>query len=519
MFEITGTLLVIIAIVAVLIIGAIGWYLFMKARYRTVPSNEALIVTGPNLGDETKETNIYKDDQGRYMKVIRGGGHRLKLFQTGTRVSLKSFQLQISTPKVYTLEGVGIYGQAVATVKVADDLDGIVKYAEQFLGKDQDDIEHEISEVLNSNLRAILSKMTVEQINKDRESFNEQVREIAQDQLNRMGFKITSLGLSDLKDDENYLENLGRPQIARVKKAAEIAESENRRETEIQQAKDNEDISNEQYKREMNIADSRKEKDLKDAKILAETEKENAAARAAGQLEEEERRLEVERQRLEIVEQEKQNELKLRQMERENDVALEKQQVEVRRQQAEADYYAQTKEAEARAESRMAEGKAEAEVIREKSLAEAEAIERRAKAMAEHKDVIILEQLIEIMPEFARAVSDSLNNVESIRILDGGKGEQLSSLPNTVTGTMAKLQESMGQMTGFDLEGFLNNLSATTEANYTEVDSDDGGEGSKEDTELTETPEPEIEKTETTDETEIKDPPDEPSSDDYYKDY
>ena len=86
MFEVTGTLLAIIIVVAILIIGIITWYLFMKARYRTVPSNEALIVTGPNLGDEEKETNIYKDDQGRYMKVIRGGGHRLRLFQTGTRV-------------------------------------------------------------------------------------------------------------------------------------------------------------------------------------------------------------------------------------------------------------------------------------------------------------------------------------------------------------------------------------------------------------------------------------------------
>jgi flotillin len=79
--------------------------------------------------------------------------------------------------------------------------------------------------------------------------------------------------------------------------------------------------------------------------------------------------------------------------------------------------------------------------------------------MAEHKDVIILEQFIEIMPEFARAVSESLGNVESIRILDGGSGDQLNSLPNTVTGTMAKLQESMGQMTGFDMESFLGNLS------------------------------------------------------------
>ncbi|MFC3418731.1 flotillin family protein [Salinicoccus hispanicus] len=457
-------LVIILGAILVLIIGAgIAWYFYMKVRYRTVPSNEALIVTGPNLGDEAKETNIYKDDQGRYMKVIRGGGHRLRLFQTGTKVSLKSFQLKIETPKVYTKEGVGIYGQAVATVKVADDLEGIVKYAEQFLGKDQNDIEHEVSEVLNSNLRAILSKMTVESINADRESFNEQVREIAQDQLNRMGFKITSLGLSDLKDDENYLENLGRPQIARVRKEAEIAESENKLATESKQAEVNEKISREKYEREMNIADSRKEKELKEARNSAETAKEQAIAEAAGQLEAEERRLSVEQQRLEIREQEKANELKLRKMERENDVEIEKQQVEVRRQQAEADYYAETKKAEASAAARISEGNAEAEVIRKKSLAEVEAIERRAKAMAQHKDVILMEKLIEIMPEFAKAVSDSMSNVESIRILDGGSGDQLKSLPKTVTGTMANLQESMGQMTGFDMEGFLKNLTASVQ--------------------------------------------------------
>src|SRR5690625_5581376 len=97
-------------------------YVYMELRYRTAPTNEALIVTGPNLGDEKKEKNIYRDDQGRYMKVIRGGGHRLRMFQTGTKVSLKSFQLEIKTPKVYTQQGVGIYGEAVATLKVSASL-------------------------------------------------------------------------------------------------------------------------------------------------------------------------------------------------------------------------------------------------------------------------------------------------------------------------------------------------------------------------------------------------------------
>ncbi|WP_240490518.1 SPFH domain-containing protein [Oceanobacillus sp. E9] len=70
--------------------------------------------------------------------------------------------------------------EAVAMLKVADSLEGIARYAEQFLNKDQDEIDEEITEVLAANLRAILAKLTVEDINNDRESFNQQVTEIAQ---------------------------------------------------------------------------------------------------------------------------------------------------------------------------------------------------------------------------------------------------------------------------------------------------------------------------------------------------
>lgn len=464
-------------LIALLIVIGMVWYSYMKVRYRTVPSNEALIVTGPNLGDPGKDASIYKDDQGRYMKVIRGGGHRLRMFQTGTRVSLKSFQLHLTTPKVYTQQGVGIYGEAVATVKVADTLQGIVKYAEQFLGKKQKDIEVEIAEVLGSNLRAILSKMTVEDINGDRESFNEQVREIAQDQLDMMGFQITSLGLTNLRDDEGYLENLGKPQVSKIKKIADIAEEENRRETEIKQAEVREEVEKERIKREMSIANERKEKELNDSRILAETNKEKAIAEAAYELEQEERRLEVERQRLEIREQEKTRELRLLKLERENQVELEKKQVEleeqqvgVRKQKAEAEYYAKVKEAEALAKARVAEGEAEAEVIRKKSEAEIEAIEKRAEAMAKHQDVVLKEKVIEMLPEFARAVSEPLGKVESIRILDSGDGGQLNSLPRAVTRGLSELQESLGQMTGIDLEGMLQDLSKSK----TVIENEDG---------------------------------------------
>lgn len=471
------TLLVIGAILSLAIVGGIVWYFYMKLRFKTVSSNEALIVTGTNLGDPKKEKNVVKDDSGRYMKIIRGGGHRLRMFQQAERISLQSFQLNLTTPKVYTSEGVGLYGEAVATIKVSDSIDGIVQYAEQFLGKKQKEIAAEIEEVLGSNLRAILSSMTVEQINGDREKFNEEVRRVAQEQLDRMGFHITSLGLTNLRDDDNYLENLGKPQVARVQKVADIAEAENLRETELKQAEVEEQIAKEKYERQMSIAETKKAKDIKDAQILAETERERAVAEAAYDLEQEERRLDIEKRRLEIREQEKANELKLREMERENEVKLqerqvqlEKQQVEVRKQQADAEYYAKTREAEAAAEAQKLAGDAEAEVIRKRAAAEVEALKERAEAMNKHKEVLITEKMIEMLPQYAQAISSSLSNVESIRILDGGNGDQVRSLPSTVTNMMANMNEGLGQMTGINLTEIVENLSKPSqhhnETNY-----------------------------------------------------
>lgn len=440
-------------------IGSLIWYIFMKTRYKTVASNEAMIITGPKVGDPNKEKNVYKDDEGRHMRIIRGGGYRMKMFQSSSKVSLKSFQLDIQTPKVYTEGGLGVRAQAIATVKVADELNGIVKYAEQFLGKDQEEISSEIENVLNTNLRSILSKMTVEQINSDREGFNSQVTEVAQKQLNNMGFLITSLGLSNIEDDEGYLENLGKPQIAKVQKEADIAESNARRETELKVAENDEISNKEKISREMNVAEEKRKKDLRDQEILSETNKATAQADAAGELERESRQLEIRQKQLEVDKSERQNELDLIQMEKQNDVKIQKEKDEVRRQQSETDKLVKLKQAEADYETELKRGQAEAEVIRKKYKAEAEGIRERAKAISENQEAIIIEKVIDMLPEFAKAVSEPMNNVESIRVLDGGNGEGMSSLSNNVISQMSSLEEGFSQMTGFNFSEMLKNMS------------------------------------------------------------
>ena len=301
--------------------------------------------------------------------------------------------------------------------------------------------------------------MTVEQINSDREGFNNQVKEVAQKQLNNMGFVITSLGLSNIEDDEGYLENLGKPQIAKVQKEADIAESNARRETELKVAENDEISNKEKISREMNVAEEKRKKDLRDQEILSETNKATAQAEAAGELERESRQLEIRQKQLEVDKSERQNELDLIQMEKQNDVKIQKEKDEVRRQQAETDKLVALKQAEADYESDLKRGQAEAEVIREKYKAEAEGIRERAKAISENQEAIIIEKVIDMLPEFARAVSEPMNNVESIRVLDGGNGEGISSLSNNVISQMSSLEEGFGQMTGFNFSEMLKNMS------------------------------------------------------------
>jgi len=460
-----GVLIVLIPILVIGVLGGIVYFFWVKFRYRTAKSNEALIITGPRLGDPEKESNIFTDSEGRSMKIIRGGGYLLKRFQTSTPVNLTSFQLKLSTPRVYTNGGVPIVADAVAMVKVADSLNGIANYAEQFLGKAQKEIEEEIIEVLGSNLRAILSKMTVEEINNDREKFNFDVSEIAQKQLDLMGFKITALGLTDIRDadEENgYLENLGRPRIAEVRKLAEIAEADSERETRIHRAKMDQEAKEEEYKRQITIAESKKEKDLKDAAFKEETERARAKSEQSYELE-----------KAKLAKEVKEEELTLQFLERERAVKLEEEESKVRKAKADADYYETTRKAEAEARKaeidgetkariRREEGSAEADVIRERGKAEAESRRLLAEAMEKHGDVIITEKLIEMLPIFAEKIAQPLTNIDSVKIIDSGNGQGVPSFGRSITKTMVDMQEPLKEMTGIDVAELIKSYASKT---------------------------------------------------------
>lgn len=199
-----------IVVAVIVILGVAFW-----ARYKTVGPDEAMIVTGSFLGSQ----NVATDEAGRRIKIVRGGGAFIwPIFQQAEFISLLSHKLDVSTPEVYTEQGVPVLADGVAIIKIGGSVEDVATAAEQFLGKPIEALKSEAQEVLEGHLRAILGTMTVEEVYRNRDKFAQEVQGVAAKDLKKMGLQIVSFTIKDVRDKHGYLEALGKPRIASVKR-------------------------------------------------------------------------------------------------------------------------------------------------------------------------------------------------------------------------------------------------------------------------------------------------------------
>ena len=76
----------------------------------------------------------------------------LPVFQQAKPLSLLSSKLEVTTPEVYTEQGVPVMADGVAIIKIGGSISEIATAAEQFLGKAKEDRESEAKEVLEGHL-------------------------------------------------------------------------------------------------------------------------------------------------------------------------------------------------------------------------------------------------------------------------------------------------------------------------------------------------------------------------------
>src|SRR5215218_102744 len=170
--------------------------------------------------------------------IVTGGGKVVwPLFQSYDELSLELMSFDVAPEQdLYTAQGVAVAVEAVAQIKVKSDPESIKTAAEQFLTKPQQEREALIRLVMEGHLRGIVGLLTVEQIVKEPEMVAGRVRETVADDLSKMGLEVVSFTIKKVMDEKDYISNMGRPDVARIRREADIAQAEAERDTAIRRA-------------------------------------------------------------------------------------------------------------------------------------------------------------------------------------------------------------------------------------------------------------------------------------------
>ena len=356
--------------------------------------------------------------------LIGKGGFKIPYFEKVDRMYIGSITTYIRTSDfIPTSDFINIKVDAVAQVSIDVSEAGIQRAIRNFLNRKKDDIRKTLEESLQGNLREIIGTMELKAICQDKTQFSAEVKSNAEGDMAELGIKILSFNVQNIEDDQNLIQDLGIDNIEQIRKAAQIAKANAEKEVAIEQAKAENAANAEKVKADTEIARRNNEYEIEVARLKVSEDTKKAEADAAYEIEKQAQRktVEVREQEADIARREKEIELQAREAE----VAEKKLIAEVKMpaeaekyavsQKAEADLYKRQKDAEAKlyeqqkeAEAIRAKGEAEAEAIRLKGEAEADTMDKKAEAMKKYGQAAILEMIVGVLPEMAKAVAEPI---------------------------------------------------------------------------------------------------------------
>jgi flotillin len=415
--------------------------LLFAGLYRKAGPHEALVVYGF-----------------RGTRIIKGHGTVIfPMVESCRDLSLELMSFDVAPKQdLYTKQGVAVTVEAVAQIKVKSDPESIQTAAEQFLTKTDLEREALIRLVMEGHLRGIIGQLTVEEIVKQPEMVADRMRSTCAEDMNKMGLEVISFTIKEVKDKNDYITNMGRPDVARIKKDADVATAEAERDTAIKRAEATRAsaVAKAQADQERVLAETlsqakqaEAERDLaiKRAQYLETTKKQQATADKSYEIQTNIMQQQVIAESVKVNRIEKESEISVQDAEiqrRERELiatVLKPAEIERRRIEALANAEKQRliAEAEGRASAIRAQGEAEADIIFKKGEAEAKAMNVKAEAYQEYNQAAVIDKLLSGMPEVVKALASPLSNVDKITIVSTGDGETAGM--NKITGDLTKI--------------------------------------------------------------------------------
>jgi flotillin len=444
-------------IILVLIVAYIG------SRYKVAGANEALIRSG--------RATPGRDEVG--LKVVRGGGIIvLPLFHKLGRLMLTARQINVSLADAVTRQGIKVAIQGVATFKIGADDESIRNAAERFLDAEEAEVDSIVKNVLEGSLRSIVGTLTVEELNLDRQKFQQAVQDAAKGDLATSGLQIDSFTIQAIGGEAlAYMELVGQQELSRRQRDARMAKATADQEAAVREAEAQQITLNAQR----DVA-------LREAEVQTATAAAAARAAQAGPLADAEAQQEVVRKQTELAQlaaertakellastvrpAEADAEAAIKRAEGEKQARIAQAQADAERVRlggvADAAVTVAKGEAEARIVSLTAdadahrtqvEGEAEAAIVYTKGEAEAKALALRAEAYRQFNDAAVLQTVLSMLPEIVRAAAEPIGKIQSLTVLstDGA-----SDVVRTTTETLSQAGTAIKGLTGIDIPAVI----------------------------------------------------------------
>jgi flotillin len=417
----------------------------------------------------------------RGTRIVKGGGTIIyPMIEQCRELSLELMSFDVAPQQsLYTKQGVAVTIEAVAQIKVKSDPESIRTASEQFLTKRPEQREGLIRLVMEGHLRGIIGQLTVEQIVKEPEMVADRMRSTCADDMNKMGLEVISFTLKEVRDKNEYITNMGRPDIARIKRDAEVAAAEADRDIAIKRAEsqraaavakaqaDQERVAAETASLTKQ-AEAERDLDIKKAEYLESTKRAQAQADKAYEIETNVQQQQVILQAVRVQQAEREAQVKVQDAEiarRERElIATVLKPAEIERQRietlAEAERQRLIKEAEGRASATRTQGEAEAEIIFKKGESEAKAMNIKAEAFQEYNQAAVFDKLISGMPEVVRALAEPLSRIDKVTIVSTGNGDAAGAykLTGDVTKIAAQVPALFEALSGMQMSDLLSKV-------------------------------------------------------------
>ena len=448
---------------AILVVGAIIMLAALLNRYRRCPSDKILVIFG------TRGTN-------GSAKCIHGGGAFVwPIIQDYAYLSLTPISIEANLTNALSRQNIRVDVPCRFTVGISTEGDSMNNAAERLLGLKPADIQEMARDILFGQLRLVIASMSIEELNSDRDKFQENIMKNVEIELKKIGLKLINVNVTDIKDESGYIEALGKEaaakaineakvSVAEQDKIGEIGRAEALKETRIRTSEANAMAIAGENKAKVEVANSdadRREREAEAQRRAVAAEK-VAQAKALEEAYSAEQLAETARAERERASQQAN--------------VIVAQEVEKRR---------VVIEAEAEAEQKRVQAKGEADAIFAKMEAEAKGLYQILTKQAEGYDQMIraaggdankayMLLLLEKLPELVRTQVEAIKgiNIDKVTVWDNGgqSADGKGSTANFVSGLLKSVPPltDLFEQAGMNLPEYLGKRK-TSDADAEEV--------------------------------------------------